>query len=247
MTSSREESIAMFYDPEFNAVTYVNALLQSLSKPQYRTQTYSKENLQALSLKCSNLLTHLDFYTNEISRDLTDQLETLQNASDIVTQSIDSGDTNNVNGINRLQYYVNSLNNSILMLQNDLRSVNNKMAVNSIGQPKTVETLTILKHAKSQVEKVIEIFEKLNALAPKESLDSVSVESFHQGLANLASQIHTQLSTTTKEDSSVVLDGIDELINMLPVFEDLTNFYPVYKKFTKTLINEKKTYGNTDK
>ncbi|CCE79381.1 Piso0_001440 [Millerozyma farinosa CBS 7064] len=246
MTNTHEESIAMFYDPEFNAVTYVNALLQSLSKPQYQTQTYSKDNLQVLSLKCSNLLTHLDFYTNELSRDLTEQLETLQNASDIVTQNIDASDSNNVKGINRLQYYVNSLNNSILMLQNDLQNVNNKITVNNIGHPKAVETLTTLKHAKSQVEKVIEIFENLNALAPKESLDSVTVESFQHGLTNLAGQIHAQLSTTTKEDLSLVLDGIDELINMLPVFEDLTNFYPAYKKFTKTLMNEKKPYDDKE-
>lgn len=247
MAQVNDESLSMFFDSDFNPSNYVDALFQSISNNKLQSQIYSKNNLQSLSNKCSNLVTHLDYHTSELSNNLISQIETLQNSSKIITQGLNNDEVlNALNDMTRLQYFINTLNNSILLLQTDIKQVNEELNVNNESQPESINNLIKLKGIKNNLNQVLAIFERLNSITINNP-DSTTVESFQSSLNTLYDTIRNQLTNEENEINQLLVTNINELINLLPLFQNLINFYPIYKKFTAKLTTELDNYLNTKK
>mmetsp|Transcript_3200 Transcript_3200/g.3584 ORF Transcript_3200/g.3584 Transcript_3200/m.3584 type:complete len:246 (-) Transcript_3200:3795-4532(-) len=244
MTQLNDESLSMFFDSDFNPSNYVDALFQSISNNKLQSQVYSKNNLQSLSNKCSNLVTHLDYHTSELSNDLINQIETLQNSSKVITQGLNNDEiVNTLNDMTRLQYFINTLNNSILLLQTDIKQANEELNGNLESQPESIDNLIKLKSIKNKLYQVLVIFERLNSININNP-DSTTVESFQSSLNTLYDSIRNQLNNEKNEINQLLVTNINELINLLPLFQNLTNFYPIYKTFTNKLNTELENYLN---
>lgn len=241
-TNNVEESMSMFFDDEFNPSTYIDKLVTSVTHQNSTTSTtpstYSKQSLTKLSHSINQLITHFDYYVNDIANNgLHEKLEMLDKSSALIHTSADEQ-----GGTSRLQYHLNILDNSIISLQSELAEINKTIESNESINNEAVQTLIQLKLVKNNLLKVIEVLETTNNSLSKvnENKLAYTVEEFQLILDELLSSIKQQLSSTG--DKSILLTHIEKLINLQYVFVNLNNFNPVYKRFTTKLITERDTY-----
>lgn len=125
---------------------------------------------------------------------------------------------NALNDMTRLQYFINTLNNSILLLQTDIKQVNEELNVNNESQPESINSLIKLKGIKNNLNQVLVIFERLNSITMNNP-DSTTVESFQSSLNTLYETIRNQLTNEENEINQLLVTNIKELINLLPFFK----------------------------
>lgn len=246
---SGEQSLTMFFDNEFNPSTYVDALFQSIitkSNPELNLNhsnptpatSYNKKTLNLLSNNLSDITTHLDYYTNELSTELSTQINTLKQTSSSILSNL----TNNDN-ITRLQYYITSLNHSIVSLNSEIESVKSKNSTNEINN-KSIKNLIDLKLVRSNLLKVLTNIEKLNLIINSKDGSSINLQEFQESIdllyETLKQSFTKELSNDEKQD---LVDNCNDLIDLLPLFKNLNNFYPVYKKFTSALSEDLNKLG----
>ena len=215
------DTLTMFFDSDFNLSLYVDKLLQNIVQSS-GPSAYSQESLSKLNNDISSLSTHLDYYTNELSSNLSAKLDDLeQNNKQInVLESSESS--------LRLQYQGDMLNNAILSLQQDLQQINEE--VNEEDSP-VILTLIQLKGAKSNMYKVIEVFDLINELIGKRTPNfdgTVSQSDFQKALDGLLESAKRGEITTS----------IDKLVEVAPVFEGLGRFGLAYGDFARKLADQ---------
>lgn len=193
-----EETIAMFFDGDFNPSSYVDQLFTSIVGDCSNPQTYN--NLSGLSNDITSLITHLDYYTQELLSN--DQLEMLQRLVAVLND-----DTT------RLQYYTNIFNNSILTLNQDLNTVNEKLT-NNESEP--INKLIKLKAVKQNLLQVLEIFELIFLNLNQKS--SISPQEFETMLSNIKQT--------------------DKFKQLPQIFDHLSKFNPIYRKWWNNLNPE---------
>ncbi|CUM65412.1 uncharacterized protein PRCAT00003050001 [Priceomyces carsonii] len=221
--TDNDEILSMFFDSSFSPTEYVDAFLQSILGKQPSNQ-FHRKSLNESSSKCSNLITRIDYYTDELTEDLNHNLEALQK-SNLAVLNDDSNKE-----ITRMHYYTNILNNSITSLQSDLISVNNKL---SNDNDESINNLTKLKSVRKSLIDVLGIFDLVNSIVPASENYDIKIETFQNALNKLLNDI--------QEDSSKELSKyVDDLINLLPLFKNMTHFYPIYRKFITTLQEDYK-------
>lgn len=122
---SDSNTLSMFFDEEFNAVSYINALFKSDG------DRYSTQNLTKLSNTSNNLLVHLNVLINQLNQEINNNLEKLNN---IVYDK-------KINNSTRMNYFISSLNNSILLLNNELNipEYNQLVVVSQLINYKTIK------------------------------------------------------------------------------------------------------------
>lgn len=235
--------MSMFFDDEFNPSAYIDKLVTSVTHQNVTTSTtpstYSKQSLTKLSHSINQLITHFDYYVNDIANNgLHEKLEMLDKSSALIHTSGDEQ-----GGTSRLQYHLNILDNSIISLQSELTEINKTIESNESINNEAVQTLIQLKLVKNNLLKVIEVLETTNNSLSKvnENKLAYTVEEFQLILDELFTSIKQQLSSGTG-DKSILLAHIEKLINFQNVFVSLNNFNPVYKRFTTKLITERDTY-----
>ncbi|ODV76752.1 uncharacterized protein CANTADRAFT_71918 [Suhomyces tanzawaensis NRRL Y-17324] len=232
------DHLAMFFDNEYDPEAYVDTLFQ-MSTTTRPTLHHQNRGLGDLSNQISGLITHLDFYTNELSRNLREKLDTLKtNTNNLVGEHEVS-----TNSTTRLQYYVNVLNNAILSLQTELSLVVSEMNSEAKDDDSSVENLRLLKLVKANLTQVLSIFEFVNntVLASTNGTpnDSLTVEQF-EGLLN-------EFHASTKKLADLpnpkpILDLIDKLIEIGNLFNNLNKFRPLYKQFLTRITAEREAY-----
>lgn len=177
--SKEEEVLSMFFDEGFTPSEYVDAVFSSeLRKNGTRMQDKSLHfadvsSLQGLQTKCSSLLTHFDYYTNELTRRFEDKIKELENTSSIISYRPVSGEDSTVGGpeagITRLEYYVDNLTSSLISTQMDLASAAHKATEISQGQSfaqteSSVGELKQMIEIKRRIYKVVEVFDTVRSL-----------------------------------------------------------------------------------
>ena len=267
-TDNVNESMSMFFDDEFNPSTYIDKLVTSVTTHQSSSIStappsivYSKQSLTKLSHTINQLITHFDYYVNDIANNnLHEKLEMLDKSSTLIHTSSGEQEQQQGNGGNggggngngngngnstsRLQYHLNILDNSILSLQSELVEINKSIEVNETINNEAVQTLIHLKLVKNNLKLVIEVLETISNAISKinETKLTYTVDEFQLVLDELLASIKQQLTATSGGDKSVLLDHIDKLISMQNVFLDLNNFNPVYKRFITKLITERDSH-----
>ncbi|KAK6462190.1 hypothetical protein DFJ63DRAFT_319051 [Scheffersomyces coipomensis] len=264
-----EESLAMFFDPDFNPSNYIDKLFQNITTSS-TASNYSKNSLSQLSNSISNLTTHLDYYTNELSsQSLTLKLDTLNNSNSLIIPKELESHNNHISSstkgnqeLTRLKYYINVLNNSIISLQTDLNSINQdlneKPTINSEANDDIINSLVTLKLIKSNLVNVLKLFEFLNnaliqsynslstTITPT-SVDqqhNFSVDEFQNILNNLLDTLKLQLIQTSNDPNKFndVVSYINKLINLGSMFNNLTKFNLPFRKFINSLSSELEKY-----
>lgn len=234
-----EQSLSMFFDNDFNPANYVDALFQSIVPSTNPQANYSIKNLNSVSNNVSNFITHLDYYTNELSKDVSLQIDTLKLSSQSL---IKNEDIANPSDLSKLQYYINSFNNSILSLQTEIDNFKIASTDNKTDN-EAVNNLIKLKLVRENLIKVLTIIERANIILKPETtskFNSITSKDFHDSLLRLFDGLKSQLDNTPKDTD--LLQNIDDLIDLLPVFNNLNEFYPIYRKFVTRLVNEREQY-----
>ena len=240
MTNS-DESLSMYFDDDFNPSSYIDKLVNSITNLNPASSTtpvsaYSKQSLTKLSNDISHLITHLDYYTNMLTNDsLQKKLDALDKSNEIINNNEESGTT-------RLQYNVHVFNNAVLSLQTELNEINRQLDESTINN-EAILKLIQLKQVKSNLTKVLHIFELVyNSISQDDEL-SFTVDKFQNALDELFASIKNQLDTSDKNVK--LLAQIDKLLEMNGLFTHLSRFNTVFKKFLTKLSNEKEVYLNS--
>lgn len=239
--TNTDESLSMYFDDDFNPSSYIDKLVNSITNLNPASSTtpvsaYSKQSLTKLSNDISHLITHLDYYTNMLTNDsLQKKLDALDKSNEIINNNEESGTT-------RLQYNVHVFNNVVLSLQTELNEINRQLDEPTINN-EAILKLIQLKQVKSNLTKVLHIFELVyNSISQDDEL-SFTVDKFQNALDELFASIKNQLDTSDKNVK--LLAQIDKLLEMNGLFTHLSRFNTVFKKFLTKLSNEKEVYLNS--
>lgn len=239
--TNTDESLSMYFDDDFNPSSYIDKLVNSITNLNPASSTtpvsaYSKQSLTKLSNDISHLITHLDYYTNMLTNDsLQKKLDALDKSNEIINNNEESGTT-------RLQYNVHVFNNAVLSLQTELNEINRQLDEPTINN-EAILKLIQLKQVKSNLTKVLHIFELVyNSISQDDEL-SFTVDKFQNALDELFASIKNQLDTSDKNVK--LLAQIDKLLEMNGLFTHLSRFNTVFKKFLTKLSNEKEVYLNS--
>lgn len=202
---SDSNTLSMFFDEEFNAVSYINALFKSDG------DKYSKQNLTKLSNTSNNLLVHLNVLINQLNQEINNNLEKLNN---IVYDK-------KLNNSTRMNYFISSLNNSILLLNNELNipEYNQLVVVSQLVNYKTIK------------ENIINTLRNLTFIR-KHFGNEISINDFESNLNTLFNTIQTM-------DNDDKKDNLDTLIKTGDLFQNFNDFNSIYKKNSKKIINER--------
>lgn len=239
--TNTDESLSMYFDDDFNPSSYIDKLVNSITNLNPASSTtpvsaYSKQSLTKLSNDISHLITHLDYYTNMLTNDsLQKKLDALDKSNEIINNNEESGTT-------RLQYNVHVFNNAVLSLQTELNEINRQLDESTINN-EAILKLIQLKQVKSNLTKVLHMFELVyNSISQDDEL-SFTVDKFQNALDELFASIKNQLDTSDKNVK--LLAQIDKLLEMNGLFTHLSRFNTVFKKFLTKLSNEKEVYLNS--
>lgn len=236
-TTTTDESLSMFFDDDFNPSAYIDTLVNSITNQNtpHNTTTpisaYSKNSLTKLSNDISHLITHLDYYTNELTNEnLQSKLDMLDKSNVIINNSEDHGTT-------RLQYHVHVLNNAVLSLQTELTEVNKQLDNSNINN-EAIQKLIQLKQVKANLNQVLKIFELVsNSISQKQSY---TVDEFQYALDELFNSIKQQLQSNTNNEK--LLQHVDKLLQLNNLFNHISKFNPIFRKFITKLSNERDSY-----
>lgn len=192
-------------------------------------------------------MSHLDFYTNELSTQLSDKLDSLRDTSSVVSTLAAAHDPDADDGeITRLQYYLKLVTNAVQSLHHEIE----RAAATSTQQQRSasdpIEKLIQLGDVRQRLQEVLHVFERVVAICQQLSMsapgaaaaDHVTVARFSQSMDTLRQTIQQGLS---QGDTQRMLTEIDELSSILPLFQS-TPFHAVYRAFVTAILAEKRKH-----
>ncbi|CDK26481.1 unnamed protein product [Kuraishia capsulata CBS 1993] len=272
---SKQDALEIFFDDNFVPHAFLDSLFLSSLPSRTIKANPSVRSLQTLQTKCSSLLAHLDYYTNELTDDLESKIEDLQQSSSVISYSYKRRTDvpqkgSDLNGVTRLEYYIDTLSSSINSLFQDLESVNLKLTEiqNESSSKTTLADLAKLVTVKKRMNLVLTVFQTANAIIHTSSLVQenssssvkaaptggddddmgipVSVEAFESSLNILEETIIEEFQREKQADeiNSSLIGKCDSMIELLPIFKSLTHFAAPYAGFVKFLEAEKAKYLN---
>ncbi|ABN64413.2 predicted protein [Scheffersomyces stipitis CBS 6054] len=236
-----EDSVSMFMDPDFNPSNYIDKLFQTITSSSVPSAAYSKASLGKLSYDISQLVTHLDYYTSELSNNnLRQTLQTLNNSNLVILQG--NKDDSSEPNLTRLQYYVNVLNNSILTLSGELKSINEDISQSKVNDRsinnESINDLIQLKKVKQNLTSVLHLYEFLSGILSStsgETKTSYTVEEFQNVLNTSFDSIRNELEAGEKANKQKILAHIDHLVELSGLFVNLKNFQSPFRKYITRL------------
>lgn len=261
--SSNEVSDAasMFFDPEFVPHDYLDALIQSSMKDS--PGDFSR--LQPLQTKCSDLLIHLDYYGNELTRNLENKIAVLEDSTSVISLSEDHEET-------RMHYHMETLSSSVNSLMHDLRAVNTKLTELNLNsdEQSTIDNLKRLMKVKESIISVLEVIEFAKSMAFTSIASSlplsgsstqaktssgytgtespISIEDFNASLGILQETILEEIisirSTKMAPEAVKLMDKMDKMIELQVVLRNLGEFTREFSQFCKFLQEEKAKLQN---
>ncbi|KAL7666147.1 Uncharacterized protein ABC855_g1741 [[Candida] zeylanoides] len=252
MTAEMAE-LAMFFDEDFEPSAYVDALFSSVLSPDappplvYSAHSYTDKSLAHLQTKCSALVSHLDFYTNELSTQLSDKLDDLRDTSSVVSTLAAAYDPDAGDGeITRLQYYLKSVTNAVQSLHQEVERAAATTAQEQSSASDPIDKLIQLGDVKQRLQEVLHVFERVAAICQQSAMlapgaaaaDQVTIARFSQSMDTLRQTIQQGLS---QGDTQRMSTEIDELGSILPLFHS-TPFHAVYKAFVTAILAEKQKH-----
>lgn len=266
MTKEYEEQLAMFFDLGFQASNYINALHQSIlssdpvTSPKLGQSTlstttnnlthsnthltghgiYTEQNLQSINNSMGSLITHLDYYVLELNQDMMQQMEKLG-------RILEGDESSASGGSNRLNYYLNMLDSNVSTLDEELVKATKELDTVDQTDPgnAVVAQLIKFKQIEDNIKKVLGLFTMIEKHDGTVDFNQdLTVEKFQ----TLTDRLYKSLSKLMIQDANYnsinqdTLETIESFIDLQQLFKNLTQFFPIYKKFAINLIDDKNRY-----
>lgn len=219
----QQDVLSMFFQDNFSPENYVNALHASLIGLE--KDPYSSSKLAHISNKSQDLITHLEYNTNEILRELADKTQQLRKASSTMGHTDATPDANDHS---RLQYYVDALRNSVDTLQGDVALVRSALPTQD---NRHVHSLIALKTVKANILSVCDCLQKACQMVGG---DSISDRQFAEALQSLHESLKVR-ARELEEARADVMSQISEFKAWVPMFQPFSRFGPAYSKFIMRL------------
>ncbi|CDO91917.1 unnamed protein product [Kluyveromyces dobzhanskii CBS 2104] len=234
-----EPLLNMFFDEDFVPQAYVDILLSS----------FQTDQLDELKTNCSGLLSKLDYYNGNISKELESTIQRLQKPAELIVYSA----SEEQQGTTKLEYYLDTLANSVNLLEIDVKDIDKQLLeLNSRYDDSSgiTETLSKLTAAKKHLETVKRSFDLLKTIMEisiqedQDKLQNISTEDFKLALATLQETVFVTLNQPLS-DSSDLLKKIDAFIELKHILKGLKKFYGPYTEFSQAIQKEKDRYLNS--
>lgn len=252
--ASSDEILEIFFDQGFVPQAFVDILLTNAAG-------YGLNQAQTVS---SSLLSRLDYYTKNLTRELESTIKKLENLSEALPTAwptddiLDTEDTSSLSGVNlgrpsKLEYYLDTLGGAVRAIDSDLtkidsqvKDINDQYADSEV----TAEKLRKLELIKGRLEKASQNFLTLksflgisagsNTNKETDSQLTISVAELKVSLKTLEDTIDQSLRESLDRESATernqeLLDKINLFINLKPLFKGLNTFQPVYTEFAQTI------------
>lgn len=238
MSSVRhDKALAMFFDKDFSPTEYVDALMLTLADP---TDKYLGASLARISGRVLDLLSHLDYSTGEISKELANNMAQLQKLAQPVAGADES---------TRLEYYFNSLRNSVQTLEAEVKSVLGQLSAKGQKEAKNgntendnttrhdgedtdpVQTLILLNTVHSNIGRVLLVLQNLRRLFPGVDVLAIGVDEFLSALNVLHDTIRAQAREGDEDERAELEKTVAEMKSWTPMFLQFSQFGPLYSRF----------------
>lgn len=284
-STHENDALSMFFDNNFVPHAFLDALFSSslptTANTKNRTSSYqgaamgatSKEFASSRALKnmqgkCSALLSHLDYYTNELTKNFESKIEALDESSSVISYSVNNSTLSSTTkdgmvGITRLEYNIESLSSSVNSLMRDLEEVDLKIKEINRKEQSGVSAdidVEIEDKAKNDYDSTVEPDSTQNVTKKSEVIDTLSelltirlriksvLELFETATALVTtSQQVDNLSNSNRAPTSLNEHGaheaitnidIDSFSNSLAIIEE-TILEEFHKEKTEEIVNEK--------
>ncbi|CUS22913.1 LAQU0S07e03004g1_1 [Lachancea quebecensis] len=242
--STEDELLKMFFDEEFVPHAYLDLLLSAENMPISELQSIS-----------TTLLSKLDIYTDRLTRELGSNIDKLRKPTELLSFSTSYLQAE---GTTKLEYYLETLGNSVKNLKDDIAGVNKQLAEakqNNQESLKTVEEIQDLRLVKTHLQMVLDCFEQLRSIViiSAESSEKcqpqelVSLSSFKSSLKVLGDIITSSFKDSSEVEVSSIqneelLKKVDFFAELKPIFKDLPKFYSTYGDFVDRIRHEADVY-----
>ncbi|QLQ79793.1 hypothetical protein HG537_0C04420 [Torulaspora globosa] len=256
-----DEILEIFFDQAFVPQAFVDILLTNAAG----------QGLNEAQAVSSSLLSRLDYYTKNLTKELESTIKKLENLSEALPTAwtssdfIDSGDGSSLLGTNlgrpsKLEYYLDTLGSAVRAIDSDLTKIDTQMVeINDqySGSREVAEKLRKLELIKGRLEKASQNFLTLKSFLgismasdtskETDSQLTISVAELKLSLKTLEETIDQSLQDCLNKESSEernqeLLDKIDLFINLKPIFKGLEKFYPVYAQFAQSIGSKAQSY-----
>lgn len=238
-SNSNDALLNMFFDEDFVPQAYVDILLSSFQINQ----------LDEIKTTSSSLLSRMDFYSGHVTRELESTIHRLEKPAELIlyTPSTDQ------KGTTKLEYYLDTLANSVSLLEADVKNIEEQLEALNIkyeSSNSVTETLSKLMLAKNSLLKVKRSFDTLKTIMEisiqddQEKLQHITVEEFNLALATLQETITSTLAKPVKEPTEL-LRKIGDFIELKQMLKGLPKFYVPYSEFAQAIQKERDAYLNS--
>lgn len=230
-----DELLSMFFDDEFVPHAYLDAFFNIDSQ---NNNLKKISNIQQLQQRSSNLLSNLDFLTNELTNDLEDKIKKLYNSNSIISYSYNQNDestTSKLKPTSRLEYYIDSLLISIQSLNELIDLITTKITTlqsQNIESNSTVQKLINLSISKTNLLKILKFLELIKSIIDINSNEQ-SATNVSQLAPTSASKSSGPISTSTTKE---IIITPKEFQNALDILRDT-----ILEQFDKKIKTENNT------
>lgn len=256
-----DDILEIFFDQSFVPQAFVDILLSNAAD-------HGLSQAQTVS---SSLLSRLDYYTKNLTRELESTVRKLENlsealpaawAADVDAASEGSGmlSRSNLGRPSKLEYYLDTLASAVRTIDSDMAKVGDQLdELNHRyeSSEKTAEKLRKLELIKERLQKasqnfttiknILDIANVSNDRNLSDSSLTISVSDFKSSLKTLQDTISQSLVESSNNESALeknqeLLDKIDLFIDLRPLFKDLSHFYTPFSEFAEVIKGKARDY-----
>lgn len=263
-TGRDDEILGIFFDQSFVPQAFVDILLSNAAE-------HGLSQAQTVS---SSLLSRLDYYTKNLTRELESTVRRLENlsgalpsawAANIDVNNEESGPLSrpNVGRPSKMEYYLDTLASAVRTIDSDMTKIDGQLEELNhkyMGSEKTAEKLRKLELIKGRLQKASQNFITIKSILDiavisqdKKLSDSqltISISDFKSSLKTLQDTISQSLIESSNKESASeknqeLLDKIDLFVDLKTLFKDLEMFNPVFTEFTEAIKGSARDYLST--
>lgn len=261
-SSDEDEILQMFFDEGFVPSAFVDILLSNAAS----------KDMPQVQAASSSLLSRLDFYTKNLTKELEMTIQRLEKLSETLpgtwTVKTDTADRESTSlsavGSSKLEYYLDTLSSAVRVLEADMAKIDfqlSELDSKYASSGSTVEKLQSLEKIKGRLYQVLTFFEQIRSIikisAPPYTQKSsnmvntlTTVDDFRNSLNALQSSISQSLAESAEKEGVLeknyeLLEKIDLFVQLKPLFKGLEKFYPIYTQFLGSIQKKTQDYLQT--
>lgn len=259
-----DEILGIFFDQSFVPQAFVDILLSNAAE-------HGLSQAQTVS---SSLLSRLDYYTKNLTRELESTVRKLENlsgalpsawAANVDVNNEESGPLSkpNFGRPSKMEYYLDTLASVVRTIDSDMTKIDGQLEELNhkyMSSEKTAEKLRKLEVIKGRLQKASQNFITIKSILDIAVISqdkklsgsqlTISISDFKSSLKTLQDTITQSLMESSNKESASeknqeLLDKIDLFVDLKPLFKDLEMFNPVFVEFAEAIKGSARDYLST--